>query len=100
MPIGTHRTRVLFATASIFSICAASSALAQSAPPPVAAPAPAQAAPAANGGNIGEIVVTAQKREQTLQKVAVAITAFTSAERDKVGIDSVQDMTNFTPGLF
>jgi iron complex outermembrane receptor protein len=48
---------------------------------------------------VGEVVVTAQKREQSLQQVPVAISAFTSTERDKIGIDSVQDMTNFTPGL-
>jgi len=50
-------------------------------------------------GSIGEVVVTAQKREQSLQQVPVAISAFTAAERDKVGINSVQDLTNFTPGL-
>ena len=77
----------------------AAPALAQQAAPAPTSVAQAGAAPPSNGGNVGEIVVTAQKREQTLQKVAVAITAFTSAERDKIGIDSVQDMTNFTPGL-
>ena len=29
----------------------------------------------------------------------VAISAFTSAKRDLVGIKTIQDMTNFTPGL-
>ncbi|HWA61466.1 MAG TPA: TonB-dependent receptor [Caulobacteraceae bacterium] len=48
---------------------------------------------------IGELVVTAQKREQSLQEVPVAISAYTGAKRDLVGINSVQDMTNFTPGL-
>jgi len=44
-------------------------------------------------------VVTAEKREQALQHVAIAITAFTAAKRDEMGINSIQDMTNFTPGL-
>ena len=48
---------------------------------------------------IEELVVTAEKREQSLQDVPVAISAFTSETRDLVGITSVQDMTNFTPGL-
>ena len=48
---------------------------------------------------IEELVVTAEKREQSLQDVPVAISAFTSEKRDLVGINSVQDMTNFTPGL-
>jgi len=58
----------------------------------------AQPAPPPPGG-IGEVVVTAQKKEESLQQVPVAISAFTSTERDKIGIDSVQDMANFTPGL-
>jgi iron complex outermembrane recepter protein len=48
---------------------------------------------------IEELVVTAEKREQNLQDVPVAISAFTSEQRDIVGIQSIQDMTNFTPGL-
>jgi len=48
---------------------------------------------------IAELVVTAEKREQSLQDVPVAISAFTSEQRDIVGIQSIQDMTNFTPGL-
>jgi iron complex outermembrane receptor protein len=48
---------------------------------------------------IEELVVTAEKREQSLQDVPVAISAYSSETRDLVGINSVQDMTNFTPGL-
>jgi iron complex outermembrane receptor protein len=52
-----------------------------------------------SGNTIAELVVTAEKREQSLQDVPVAISAFTSEQRDVVGIQSIQDMTNFTPGL-
>ena len=48
---------------------------------------------------IEELVVTAEKREQSLQDVPVAISAFTSKQRDLVGVNSVQDLTNFTPGF-
>jgi iron complex outermembrane receptor protein len=48
---------------------------------------------------IEELVVTAEKREQSLQDVPVAVSAFTDEKRDLVGINSVQDLTNFTPGL-
>lgn len=48
---------------------------------------------------IDELVVTAEKREQSLQDVPVAISAFTSKQRDLVGISTVQDLTNFTPGF-
>lgn len=55
----------------------------------------------AGGGSttIEELVVTAEKREQSLQDVPVAISAYTSETRDLLGINTVQDMTNFTPGL-
>jgi iron complex outermembrane receptor protein len=52
-----------------------------------------------SGNTIAEVVVTAEKREQSLQDVPVAISAFTSEQRDLIGIVSVQDLTNFTPGL-
>ncbi len=87
----TFRGRVLFATVSMLSMMCAGSVLAQTGARPTAAPD--------NSNRTEEIVVTAQKREQTLQQVPVAVSAFTSVERDKVGIDSVQDITNFTPGL-
>src|ERR1700712_2947936 len=68
----------------------------------VAASAQAQSRPAASAAaanTIEELVVTAEKRAQSLQDVPVAISAFTSEKRDLVGINTVQDMTNFTPGL-
>src|SRR3569833_31465 len=45
------------------------------------------------------VVVTAQKRAEDVQSIPVAISVFTSEKRDIIGITSVQDMTNFTPGL-
>ena len=59
----------------------------------------AQAQQGQSTNTIEELVVTAEKREQSLQDVPVAISAFTSDKRDLVGINTVQDMTNFTPGL-
>jgi iron complex outermembrane receptor protein len=59
----------------------------------------AAAATSANANTISELVVTAEKREQNLQDVPIAISAFTDKQRDVVGIQSIQDMTNFTPGL-
>ena len=106
MACNASRQRLLFSTASIFSVCMVGAGHAQTASASAAAAAPTSAqavssAPVAqvSSGGVGEVVVTAQKREQTLQKVPVAITAFTGLQRDKLGISSVQDMTNFTPGL-
>jgi iron complex outermembrane receptor protein len=62
------------------------------------AAAPA-AAPSDAGSSISELIVTAQKRNERLQDVPVAITAFSAEQRSLLGIQSVQDLTNFTPGL-
>ena len=68
--------------------------------PAFANDAAADAAPAAkNVETIQEVVVTAEKRSVNIQQVPVAVTAFTAKERALIGINSVQDMTNFTPGL-
>ncbi len=45
------------------------------------------------------VVVTAFKREETVQDIAVAVTAMTSELRDEIGLTTVQDYTNFAPGL-
>ena len=65
----------------------------------VASAAPATATAAAVDPGSTEVVVTAEKREQSLQRVPVAISAFTSKQRDIKGIETIQDITNFTPGL-
>ncbi|HEV2531937.1 TonB-dependent receptor [Phenylobacterium sp.] len=54
---------------------------------------------AAASNTIEELVVTAQKREQSLQDVPVAVSAFTSEKRDLIGVNTIADLTNFTPGL-
>jgi iron complex outermembrane receptor protein len=58
---------------------------------------PASGAAAAN--TIEELVVTAERRSANLQDVPVAVTAFSARQRAIEGITTVQDMTNFTPGL-
>ena len=73
----------------LFAVAFGSTAHAQSQP----------AAAAAASNTIEELVVTAEKRSQSLQDVPIAISAYTSEKRDLLGINSVQDMTNFTPGL-
>ncbi len=50
-------------------------------------------------GNSEVVVVTASKRQETVQDIAVAVTAITSEMRDEIGLTTVQDYTNFAPGL-
>jgi iron complex outermembrane receptor protein len=45
------------------------------------------------------VVVTANKREESIQDVAVAVTAITAEKKAEQGIISVTDLTNVTPGL-
>jgi iron complex outermembrane recepter protein len=53
----------------------------------------------ASSATLGELVVVAQKREQKIETVPVAVTAFSGEQRKLIGIATVQDLTDFTPGL-
>lgn len=46
-----------------------------------------------------EIVVTARKREESLQEIPIAVTAFSGESLVAAGIDSLDDLNNFVPGL-
>ena len=85
-----NKVRFFASSALVLASTFATMAHAQTRPAPVAAAA---------SNTIEELVVTAEKRSQSLQDVPVAISAYTSEKRDLLGINSVQDMTNFTPGL-
>ncbi len=53
----------------------------------------------AMGAEIEEVLVTAQKREQTLKDVPVAVTAFSSDMIEKARIEDVRGLVDFTPGF-
>ena len=46
-----------------------------------------------------EIIVTAQKREQSLQDVGIAVTAFTGDQLKELGVVNSTDVAAMTPGL-
>ena len=46
-----------------------------------------------------EIVVTAQKRSESLQDVPVAVTAFTGETMKTLGVTNASDLVDITPGL-
>src|SRR6267142_3335701 len=60
-----------------------------------AAPADATAAPE----GMAEVTVTAQRREESLSKVPVSVTAMTQADIDNKGIKDISDVARFTPGI-
>ena len=64
-----------------------------------AAPALAQPAGPVMGTRLEEIIVTAQKREQRLQDVPVAVSAVTSEVLQANRITSVRELDGLTPGL-
>jgi iron complex outermembrane recepter protein len=55
--------------------------------------------PAVNSLTLEEIVVTAQKREENLQDVPIAIQAFSGDMLDQAGIDNTDDIGIVTPGV-
>lgn len=46
-----------------------------------------------------EVVVTAQKRDQNLQDVPIAITAFTGEQLNAMGVETSIDVATFSPGV-
>src|SRR5688572_2851328 len=79
--------------------------------PPPAAEAPAEAAPAgaaleqelppgsSSGDEVGEVVVTVDRREKNLQKYSGTASAFSGEQLGSVGIQSVRDLSAAVPGL-
>ena len=46
-----------------------------------------------------EVIVTAQKREQSIQDVGIAITAFTGDQLHALGVEQSFDAASFSPGV-
>ena len=65
----------------------------------IAAMSAATQAAAQEAFTIEELVVTAEKREQSLQDVPVAVTAYTSEKRDLMGVATVEDLARVTPSV-
>jgi iron complex outermembrane receptor protein len=49
--------------------------------------------------DVGEVIVTATRKEQSLSKVTESVSAFTSAKMQKLDIKSFADIAKFTPGV-
>lgn len=60
----------------------------------------AQEVPQSDGAaQLGDIVVTAQRRNESLQKVPVSIAAISQETMVQKGVNQVQDIARFVPGL-
>jgi outer membrane receptor protein involved in Fe transport len=65
----------------------------------VAQSAAAPAAPAADGGGLEEVIVTARKRQENVQNVPVAITAISGAQMQRYDLASLENIAAMTPQL-
>ena len=52
------------------------------------------------GFTLEEVVVTARKRQETLQDVPVAVTNFNAEELQALNLTDTSDLAKFTPGVF
>jgi iron complex outermembrane receptor protein len=77
--------------ASITALAVASPAFAAEQPAPTAAPA--------EDAVLGEIVVTARRRAESLQEVPQSVTAVSADTLQKLNIQRLEDVTALTPGL-
>src|ERR1700730_14913065 len=57
------------------------------------------AEPSADAGALQEVVVTATRREQSLSKVPISITALSADEMEARGIKDIGDLARYTPGI-
>lgn len=81
MPAATHPASKLFAAILLFL--------------PLTLPAPALAA----DKPIEEIIVTAQKRAQSIEEVPIAISAYTAETLQVAGVEDIRDLTILSPSL-
>ena len=89
------RMGALCASTAVIIVCAAATpAMAQTDPA-----APAGAANVDNTGDLDEIVVTAQRRSENLQKVPLSVTAVPPARLEQLNIRSVDQLQTVTPGF-
>jgi iron complex outermembrane receptor protein len=88
------RKALLFSSALVALACAGS-AFAQT----ETSSGAAVEADEAGAVELGGVVITAERRQTSVQDIPVAVTAITSTQRDLLGIQSIQDITQFTPGF-
>src|SRR4051794_12550159 len=87
----TSRISVAFASASLLALAAATTVHAAQPAAPAAAPA--------EQAELGEIVVTARRRSESLQQVPQSVTAVTSDTLQKMNIKRLEDVSTVSPGL-
>ena len=67
--------------------------------PPALAAAPGSSGGSEGGGGLEEIIVTAEKRESTVQATPIAMTALSAGDLEEQNIGSIQDLVGAIPGI-
>ena len=89
-----HRARTAIVLAGVAGVLSGLSA-----PRADAATATTADAGVTDGDSLGEVVVTARKREERLQDIPIAVTALGAQQIQELGITSLADVARYTPGL-
>lgn len=87
-------TRNILLASSAFFMALAAPVMAQE-----AAPAPASGSGADDGSGIEDIIVTARRREETLQSAPITVTAFSGDQLEEKGITDFSRLAQATPGI-
>lgn len=97
----TFRTTSRHRNAQLRASCAALALLALAPVPANAQSTGTTSEPARVSGKeiIGEIIVTARRRDETLISVPVAVSAITKDTLDNFGITDIRSISNYAPGL-
>lgn len=90
---------VLSVTALSVSLAWAGAASAQAAAQPAAAAAADAQTGQESGADVGDIVVTAQRQSQSIQKVPISVTAVSAAAIENLNIRNIDKIATVTPGL-
>ena len=61
--------------------------------------APVMTASNASAGGIEEVIVTAERREATVQKTPMTIQAFTGDQLEAQNVSDLQDLLKYTPSV-
>jgi iron complex outermembrane receptor protein len=83
----SQKSNVAIAISSILAVGASAGAFAQG------------GASGAEAGVLEEITVTARKRQESLQEVPIAVTAFSEAALESIGMRGLEDIALRTPGV-
>jgi len=98
-PLKPHNQRISWQLLFLRTLIASAGACLATVTSASGATAATAAAEPAAAGALEEIVVTATRREESITKVPISVTAFNEDMIDQRGIKDFQDIVRFTPGV-